>query len=409
MLEKAVSFLILFFLFLTNPISVAAAENHPASEANNKYGIHITDESDLKSAAELVNSSGGDWGYATLVIREDERDTKRWQNFFDEMRRLHLIPIVRIASKQGDGFWTKLNLDEIDGWVGFFNSLNWVVQNRYIIVGNEVNLGHEWGGKADPKEYADYLDKFTQKLKSANSDYFIMAAGLDSNAKNNKTDMDENSFLIKMTEEKPGIWDKMDGFSSHSYPYKPLSSKDDNKTLKHFEWELNTIKFLGAKKQLPVFITETGWMKGKGNYTEAEIAAEITSASESVWNDPKVVAVTPFVLDYTAHPFDAFSWIRSDGSRYSFFYTYKNIPKLQGTPKQIVSGEIISQLLPRLIRTKFDNIYGFMYVKNTGQTIWKGYEPILLNLNGKATVIKPITILSNVEPGQKALVVYTIR
>src|SRR3990172_10956744 len=97
---------ILFFLALSLPKSVLAIYN-PTSVANNKFGIHLTQEADLEEASKLVNSSGGDWGYVTIVIRKDERDTRRWQNVFNQMRRLHLIPIVRIATMQLDGGWEK--------------------------------------------------------------------------------------------------------------------------------------------------------------------------------------------------------------------------------------------------------------------------------------------------------------
>src|SRR3990167_7096255 len=86
MLKKFLLAIIFINLFLfLNHNKIFAAEN-PLAVPNNSFGIHILDENDLNDAASLVNSGSGDWGYITLVIRKDERDTKRWQNAFDEMR-----------------------------------------------------------------------------------------------------------------------------------------------------------------------------------------------------------------------------------------------------------------------------------------------------------------------------------
>jgi hypothetical protein len=408
MLKKLISAAIFIILFFNSFVPINAI-NDPSSVANNKYGIHITDESDFKNAASLVNSGGGDWGYVTFVIRSDERDTKRWQTFFDELRELHLIPIVRIASKQGEGSWQVPSVDEIDGWVSFLNSLNWVIQNRYVIIGNEVNLGAEWGGKADPKGYANYFNIFSNKLKDQSGDYFIMLSALESTVKTGKNDISEEDFLNQMFEYDNNIFNKISGLASHSYPYVYLDRGETRGTLKHYEWELNILNNLGINKKLPVFITETGWMHGFGHSDANEISEKIYDAGLNVWSDEKVVAVTPFVLDYKTKPFDIYSWINPEGRRFEFFEAYQRLKKVSGTPIQVQSGEVVSYMLPRLIRTKFNNIYGFLYIKNTGQTIWKGFVPISLIINGKRTIIKPITILSDVLPGEKALAVYTIK
>ena len=141
---KIIYFLIIFtiaFLFTTYKTAKAIVDPH--SSPNNKYGIHIVDTKDLEDAAKLVNSGGGDWGYVTVVIRADERNNQMWQQVFDKMRELHLIPLVRIASIQTNSHWEKLDIEDIQNWVDFLNSLNWVVENRYLIVGNEPNHAKE--------------------------------------------------------------------------------------------------------------------------------------------------------------------------------------------------------------------------------------------------------------------------
>ena len=89
---------IILLLVLISAVRAQAIYD-PLSQPNNRFGIHIIDENDLQDAANLVNSSGGDWGYVKIVIREDDRNLEKWQAIFDRMRKMHLIPLVRLATK----------------------------------------------------------------------------------------------------------------------------------------------------------------------------------------------------------------------------------------------------------------------------------------------------------------------
>ena len=51
--------LILFIFIFANQ---AKALYDPVSLNNNKFGIHILEESDIEDASKLVNSQGGSWG-----------------------------------------------------------------------------------------------------------------------------------------------------------------------------------------------------------------------------------------------------------------------------------------------------------------------------------------------------------
>ena len=125
------SFLFIILLILIIPQTVYSFdENLP----NNKFGIHLAvpDREDLIRAAELVNSSGGKWGYVPLVIQENDRDKKKWQEVFDQMRKLKLIPIIRLATQPQGGNWEAPSVDDIGGWIDFLQSLNWVVKDEEI-------------------------------------------------------------------------------------------------------------------------------------------------------------------------------------------------------------------------------------------------------------------------------------
>ena len=218
----------------------------------NKFGIHILDPGELQQAAELVNSSGGDWGFVTIVIRDDDRDFEKWQNFFDQCRQLHLIPLVRLATHNENETWVAPKKEEISSWVNFLVNLNWPTKNRYIIVFNEPNHAKEWGGKIDPPHYAQILDEFISQLKKANPDFQVLPAGFDLAAPNSKTTKDALAFWQEMSKEVPGIFEKIDGWASHSYPNHGFLGKpqDSGRTsIRGYQWELAVLKNqFGVKK-----------------------------------------------------------------------------------------------------------------------------------------------------------------
>src|SRR3990170_4022812 len=190
--------LIIFILMLgvlLFPIKSAIADE----VKNNKFGIHLAQPhlEDLEKAKDLVNSNGGDWGYVTLVIPENDRDKNKWQEVFDKMRELHLIPIIRLATvPQGDK-WRRPTADDADSWVEFLNSLHWVVKDRYVILFNEPNHGNEWGGLVDPENYVKVALEFSKKLKEKNPDFFIMLAGLDASAPSSYPNFEDEGIFLK--------------------------------------------------------------------------------------------------------------------------------------------------------------------------------------------------------------------
>lgn len=357
---------ILFFLYNSNVIAV----NSPLNTPNNKFGIHVFSEKDLNNAQKLVNSGGGDWGYVTIVITEKERDHGRWQNVFDQMRRLHLIPIIRIATSAKGDTWQRPKESEINNWVSFLNNLNWVTQNRYIIIGNEPNHATEWGGSVDPESYGQYLYDFSQSLKRASPDFYILPAAMDASAKNVMGTMDEAKFLTQMINSIPTVFDYVDGWNSHSYPNPDFAGKETDSgkgSIKTYDWELTFLQEMGIKKTFPVFITETGWSNKK--ISEDEIVKKLDYAFKYIWSDRRVVAVTPFILDYTEEPFAQFSWQKKDGSFYKYFGTVQNLPKIKGEPVQLESGQILVSVAQPVIPRGVD-FYGVVLARNTGQSIW---------------------------------------
>ena len=185
----------------------------PLSTPNNKFGVHIVDENDLDDAAKLVNSSGGEWGYVTIVIREDERDAGRWQKVFDRMRELKLIPVVRLATRGTADGWEVPTEQDAEEWAHFLNKLNWVVKNRYIILFNEPNHAHEWEGTIDPAGYTKIARHFRNTLKQTSEDFFILPAGFDQAAGNTDDSLSVEIYYRMMYESDPDIFTLFDGWN----------------------------------------------------------------------------------------------------------------------------------------------------------------------------------------------------
>ncbi|MBI4057791.1 hypothetical protein HY405_00520 [Candidatus Microgenomates bacterium] len=404
--------LIVFLLIFFSSVQPVSAIYDPTSVSNNKFGIHIADTADLEDAARLVNSSGGDWGYVTFVVTETDRDKDRWQKVFNRARRLHLTPIVRVATRPQDSMWEKPNLGQIDGWVDFLNSLNWVIKNRYVVIANEPNHAKEWGGEVSPEEYALYLKTFSQKLKRVSEDFFVLPAGLDASAPNSKETMDEFKFIRAMLTAQPDIFEHIDGWVSHSYPNPNFSGSEHDRgrgSITTYEWELNLLKTLGVVRSLPVFITETGWAHSMNDKTSEftkteDIGQKFKVAFEKVWSSPKIVAVTPFILNYQEPPFDIFSWKDKSKNFYQFYYDMQNLAKEKGEPIQITDGEAVTALTP-LIQFTDSSYTGILLVKNTGQSIWDKETVALLDQDNTSVEISNLSY-ETLEPGDSGIIVF---
>lgn len=321
-------------LALFAPVQAFAITN-PLSVPNNKFGIHILFPSELSSAAKLVNSSGGDWGYVTIPIQASDRNLQKWQAFMDQCRELHLIPILRLAT-DGDYFntsvWRQPTLTDVLDFANFLNSLTWPTKNRYVIIFNEVNRADEWGGQADPTAYANILSFAVSAFKSKSPDFFIISSGMDNAAATTDTTYNEYTFLDDMNTAVPGIFNQVDGMASHSYPnpgFTAPPTTETNESIDSFAYERSLIESM-SNKNLPVFITETGW--SDTTIPASVIASYYQMAFTNVWNDSDIVAVTPFLLTAGAGPFTQFSFYDASGNPTDFYTAYADLPKTAGKP-----------------------------------------------------------------------------
>ncbi len=399
-------FYIFLFLFLLFPKTIFA------QGPNNKFGIHFAQPhfSDLKKASEMLNANGGDWGYVTLVIQEDDRDKQKWQEIFDLLREYHLIPIIRIATHPDGAKWRRPSKDEAQGWADFLDSLHWVVKNRYVVLFNEPNHGGEWGGTVDAYDFAETTKEFAKKLKEKSSDFFVMLGAIDGSAPTSMPNYLGEEYFFHNFFERVSVDDferLFDGLASHSYPNPAFAGTpwDSGRgTVKSYEWELGLLGSLGVNKKLPVFITETGWKRTIQN-SESIIQNYFRIAYEQVWlPDERVVAVTPFVFDYQGEPFLNFSWkLYQTEEFYPQYYTIQSLSKTKGEPEQIDIGEFLVDLPKELVANS--NYHFKVKLKNKGQAIWDkrfGYQLSVISYQKEKLLEYVASDIKNIRPFEEA-------
>lgn len=85
-----------------------------------------------------------------------------------------------------------------------------------------------------------------------------------------------------------------------------------------------------TNKILPIFITETGW--------SADVVPDDTRVQyyqqtfNTIWNDKDIVAITPFLLQASAGPFQKFSFLTTTGAYTKQYNLFASMPKVKGVP-----------------------------------------------------------------------------
>ena len=315
---------------------------------NNKFGLYIYPDNEqfIELADELVNSNDGDWGYVLLPYNVQERDREKWERVFYLLNKKHLIPIVQLWNVDP----TKHKEQTIKA-AEFLNSFIWPIKPRYISVYNEPNDAKFWDGTVDPEKYANVLSYTIDKFKEENEDFFIMNGGLNVSASTTNTSLDSFDFMWRMNQESPGIFERLDGWASHSYPQPTFSGSPYSSgrwSIRAYEDELAYLKSSFGVADLPVFITETGWAHSAGSSYDNQyisldkVAENLKIAYEEVWlPDDRVRAVMPFTVWYEP-PFDHFSWVDSRWVPYAQFQTIKHMKKVDANPPKLSIAEISS-------------------------------------------------------------------
>ena len=319
----------------------------PLWKENNKFGLYIyaEDKDFFEIAQNLVNSNGGEWGYVLIPYNVKDYDEGKWGRVFDQLIEKKMIPIIQLWNVDIANYQ-----EQTRKAAEFLNTFIWPIKYRYISVYNEPNDDEFWNGKADPHEYAEVLDYTIRVFKEVNPDFYMLNGALNVSASTNGNSFDSFEFMRKMNERVPGIFDKLDGWASHPYPQPNFSGSPRDKgrwSIRAYEDELNFLeKEIKINKELPVFITETGWAHAEGeNYNSSyppveKVAEYFKIAFEEVWlKDDRVRAVIPFTIRYDP-PYDHFSWINKDKVPYLHYETVKKIKKIKGKPPALSLGDV---------------------------------------------------------------------
>jgi len=328
---KIIVFVISFGIwYLGFGVWTANAITDPLAVPNNRIGVHVLDTPEIEKAAKLINSSGGDWGYVTIPIRSNDRDIDKWVRFMHEAKRLHVIPLLRIATYPQEGIWATPTVYDLVDFANFFDNLPWPTKNRNVILFNEPNRASEWGGEVAPDEYATLLIEASNIFKAHSQDYFLITGGLDMSLPNSKTSLDALEYYRRMTLVQPEWIKYVDGLSMHAYPNPGFSSFPwtlSRYGITSYRYELaylNSLK-LSRSSTLPLFITETGWINDLGSkYYKTSL--------DTYWNDANIVAITPFVLFAGNSEFSKFSLLTLNNQPTGSYQEIYKYPKISGSP-----------------------------------------------------------------------------
>ena len=380
-LPRVAKFLALSFPFFVFIFAIActtkSSERRPITPSTNKQGVHLLLDdgrshwpisvwrSHMEHAAQLI----GPHGYVTQLIRLDDLNINKWQQFMDLCADFDLIPIIRLATvydQQAD-WWEAPPRDDngryttvASQYATFLASLTWPTDQHFILVGNEPNHGDEWGGRPDPAAYAQFLTDVSTAIKTADPQARILNAPLDPFSPHTGSQpfnngfwyVDATTFLQEMYKTNPTVFNHIDAWASHPYPLGPFAAPPwqqtfqidslngaphpslpnplpelPNRGINGYEWELWQLAQWGIR-DLPLFITETGWRHSEKGYpTVAEVTVYFDLAlrgnngrypqyPETGWTpwlaDSRIIAITPFALNGHPDEWNHTNWLQMD-------------------------------------------------------------------------------------------------
>lgn len=337
----------------------------PTPVAVNKRGVHLLLDDGTTRFPEDVWEEHVVWaarltgrgGYAVQLIRSDDLRPRSWQRMFDLLDREGLVPIVRLATFKdtANDWWTAPTPDpdglsykgEADRYRRFLDAIDWRSETVLVTVANEMNRADEWGGAPNPAAYARFLRDVTEALRRVTSvKVLVLNGALDAYAPSasfgTTFSIDAELFMEGMAAEVPDLFQRLDGWASHAYPLGPFGEHpgrqifkiDDvrpnaterrqpppslpNRGVNGYAWELWKLRQLGVTRELPVYVTESGWRHVRSQVAGARdrhfatvedqrFAELVTLAFDgppggpaegwTPWNkDPRVRAVALFAL-----------------------------------------------------------------------------------------------------------------
>ncbi|HJL19962.1 MAG TPA: hypothetical protein RMH99_30135 [Sandaracinaceae bacterium LLY-WYZ-13_1] len=333
----------------------------PPAPTDNRFGIGLVSPGDA-AQMEMTANLTGPGGFVKMifpgVVPGMTEPPPDWANAVREAYARDLVPVVRFGPPWGDRRVRNQSDEGSDGlaYTALARSYVNVVRGLplregwplYVEVHNEPNLCYEWAcdrGRFEgdrisseriAQEYASMLRDVADALHGMDDPRIRVTNGglapggvrwcecVGPGEGGFEAGNTSNDFLAQMAAAVPGVFDRLDAFSSHSYPasnhgygfFVPYDASVPGLT--YFETELATI----GRPDLPVLMTETGWPSTHGGTTygsREDVAAWTRQAYENVWlTHPNVLGVMPFILQDPG-AWDGFAWVRGDGSPYPVY------------------------------------------------------------------------------------------
>ena len=319
---------LLAFTFVTKPAH---------AQEGAVLGIDILNPAEAQAANALLKpanspeNSADDWHFVTIPLSLNDLSKKdEWQQFFDYAKVNHMIPVVRLATRFEDGAWKVPTKKDVVDLFAFLGALNWPTDERYVIAFNEVNHATEWGNHIDPAEYTQTLQFVSDWAKTEKQpNYKVLPAAMDLAAPTGRETREAFSYLEQMLATNPDIFKSIDYWNSHSYPNPAFSSSPTMTAKNSVRGFVHELAFIKKKTDLDLktFITETGWSENSA--TRNRLAGYYDYMVDKVWSDPRIMAVTPFVLQGDPGPFSTFTFLNKENQPTLQYVAYqKAIKKL---------------------------------------------------------------------------------
>ena len=311
-----VTTVIFFFLWST-----------PVQAKGEVLGIHILSTVEIDQANTLLEHGDDKDKFVTIPLTlNDLSKPSDWQAFFDKCHSLKIRPLIRFATNFENGAWKKPTRVDVMALTKFLGDLEWRRPELTVILFNEPNHAQEWGGTLNPQEFARISIFAAQWLKTEEKKYTVLPAAMDLAADGHNQTQEAFAYWQAALNEEPSLFNYFDGWNSHSYP-NPAFAQSPSRTGKNsLRGYTNELEFITkyTSKEFPVYITETGW--NQNVLTDLKLKNYFAQAYEQIWTkDPRIVAVTPFVLQGAPGTFAPFSFLDANGKPTIAYDTYKSL------------------------------------------------------------------------------------
>jgi hypothetical protein len=246
---------------------------------NPKIGVHtrLTDEVEewkIKHTLELVREMGATWivEYFPWGYYEPEKGQYDWEHpdlvvnhalaqGLTVLARIDFVPQWARPDQTTFRYLPEEHFDDYAGFVGAFVE-HFSGRVHHVIIWNEPNLSFEWGYRLpDPEAYARLLKATYVRVKEADPDVMVLAAGLAPTLAppGSEWGMNDIEFLQRLYDA--GARGHFDGLAIHAYgwvfpPDDPPA--EDVLNFARAEW-IHKVMANNGDADLPCFLTEAGW------------------------------------------------------------------------------------------------------------------------------------------------------